>query len=186
VCSRLAMDRRGGNLRHAAETLSTRHDERSPTRGNSSLRCRRLSPRPSSVSSSWYSDPLHVPTWNYVVVHAHGPATLLNTDELRAALSDLVTVNEQRFPTPSTPRSGWPTSSAALPPPPTTDALPLRHVPRPHRREPRPRPHRSRERLHLRQVLAPPLVLACATPGMTSVVMSTAVAAQSSTGACQM
>jgi hypothetical protein len=35
-------------------------------------------------------------------------------------------------------------------------------VPRPHRREPRPRPHRSRERLHLRQVLAPPLVLACA------------------------
>lgn len=52
------------------------------------------------VSPSWYSGQLHVPTWNYVVVHAHGPATLLSPDELRTALSDLVTINEQRFPRP--------------------------------------------------------------------------------------
>lgn len=52
------------------------------------------------VSPSWYSGELHVPTWNYVVVHARGPARLLSLDELRAALSELVTINEQRFPRP--------------------------------------------------------------------------------------
>lgn len=52
------------------------------------------------VSPSWYSGHLHVPTWNYVVVHAHGPATILTDDELRSALADLVAVNEQRFPRP--------------------------------------------------------------------------------------
>jgi transcriptional regulator len=52
------------------------------------------------VSPSWYADALNVPTWNYVVVHAYGSATLLDTDELRALLSELVDANEQRFARP--------------------------------------------------------------------------------------
>lgn len=53
------------------------------------------------VSPSWYAEEnLNVPTWNYVVVHAHGRATLLDTDELRVLLSELVDQNEQRFARP--------------------------------------------------------------------------------------
>jgi len=52
------------------------------------------------VSPSWYAGALNVPTWNYVVVHAHGSATLLDTDELRALLSELVDANERRLTRP--------------------------------------------------------------------------------------
>ncbi len=33
------------------------------------------------VSPRWYRSAPAVPTWNYAVVHAHGPARLLNEDE---------------------------------------------------------------------------------------------------------
>ena len=52
------------------------------------------------VSPSWYAEALHVPTWNYVAVHAYGRATLLDAGELRACLSELVATNEQRFARP--------------------------------------------------------------------------------------
>ena len=47
------------------------------------------------VSPSWYEDPQNVPTWNYVTVHAHGRARLVDAPELRAVLNELVDVHER-------------------------------------------------------------------------------------------
>jgi transcriptional regulator len=46
------------------------------------------------VSPSWYRELLHVPTWNYVTVHAYGRARLLSSDELRTLLERLIEVHE--------------------------------------------------------------------------------------------
>jgi transcriptional regulator len=52
------------------------------------------------ISPSWYETKQHgkvVPTWNYVVVHAHGPLEIVeDRDWLLAHLEDLVTANESR------------------------------------------------------------------------------------------
>ena len=43
------------------------------------------------VSPSWYAEPATaVPTWNYAVAHVHGTAELMDEDEKRALLGDLV------------------------------------------------------------------------------------------------
>jgi transcriptional regulator len=49
------------------------------------------------VSASWYGEPTRqVPTWNYVVVHAHGRARrAMNRDELLRLLADLSAENER-------------------------------------------------------------------------------------------
>src|SRR3954463_2154430 len=40
------------------------------------------------VSPTWYrTAPPHVPTWNYVAVHAHGRAKLMGDQDLRSVLS---------------------------------------------------------------------------------------------------
>ena len=43
------------------------------------------------VSPTWYSDPtIHVPTWNYVAVHAFGPLVPLEGEEAERALSSQI------------------------------------------------------------------------------------------------
>jgi transcriptional regulator len=68
------------------------------------------------VSPKWYANPLSVPTWNYIVVHATGTVRVLRDAELADHLKALVSAYEPRD-------GGW-----------TTDALPaelfdkLRHA----------------------------------------------------------
>lgn len=53
------------------------------------------------VSPTWYDEPGTVPTWNYVVVHAHGTLRLVeNRDGLRAILRRLTAAYEAPMPTP--------------------------------------------------------------------------------------
>jgi transcriptional regulator len=54
------------------------------------------------VSPSWYAKPeAAVPTWNYAVVHAHGPASLVEARERSLALlARLVAEHEARFEAP--------------------------------------------------------------------------------------
>ena len=53
------------------------------------------------VSPAWYeSNPLVVPTWNFMVVHAYGVARILSEDELVEALHQLVDENEKVLPQP--------------------------------------------------------------------------------------
>jgi len=52
------------------------------------------------VTPSWYEVELSVPTWNYAIVHAYGTLGLLNADELRDQLNELVRVNEAGFEQP--------------------------------------------------------------------------------------
>jgi len=44
------------------------------------------------VSPSWYAEPATaVPTWNYAVVHVHGPAEIINDErETRALLDEMI------------------------------------------------------------------------------------------------
>jgi len=42
------------------------------------------------ISPRWYANPLSVPTWNYVVVHAHGTPRVMDDGALRAHLHALV------------------------------------------------------------------------------------------------
>ena len=49
------------------------------------------------VSSSWYNH-VNVPTWNYVAVHAYGPATIISGKELYSAMSQLVDQYEDGRP----------------------------------------------------------------------------------------
>lgn len=42
------------------------------------------------ISSSWYESDLSVPTWNYLAVHVYGKAELVEGQELKKALIDLV------------------------------------------------------------------------------------------------
>lgn len=57
------------------------------------------------VTPSWYPSKAEhgkvVPTWNYAVVHAHGPARLMRNDDwLRQLLKDLTTQHEADRPAP--------------------------------------------------------------------------------------
>lgn len=56
------------------------------------------------VSPSWYETAPAVPTWNYAVVHALGPARLLNADETAQVMEKMAETYD---------RSGW--SFAGLP-----------------------------------------------------------------------
>jgi transcriptional regulator len=61
------------------------------------------------VSPRWYTNPVSVPTWNYVVVHAYGTPRAMNDDALRAHLHALVAKYE-----PPPRDGGW--EAHALPP----------------------------------------------------------------------
>ncbi len=51
------------------------------------------------VSPRWYTK-INVPTWNYMAVHVYGTLTVIDGEELRAALSRLVGNYEQHLPKP--------------------------------------------------------------------------------------
>jgi transcriptional regulator len=51
------------------------------------------------VSPRWYTQ-INVPTWNYMAVHVYGTLTVIEGEELRAALSRLVDNYEQHLPKP--------------------------------------------------------------------------------------
>ncbi|HEY4110965.1 FMN-binding negative transcriptional regulator [Puia sp.] len=51
------------------------------------------------VSPRWYTE-LKVPTWNYISVHIYGTVTLIEGEELRAALSRLIDTYEHPLPQP--------------------------------------------------------------------------------------
>lgn len=50
------------------------------------------------ISPSWYEHHPAVPTWNYAVVHAHGPARLLDDDALRDLIGRLSEIYEAGRP----------------------------------------------------------------------------------------
>jgi transcriptional regulator len=53
------------------------------------------------ISPSWYQPGLHVPTWDYAVVHAYArPRLIQQPDELYASLQALVAKHEAQFATP--------------------------------------------------------------------------------------
>ncbi|BCK88062.1 protease synthase and sporulation protein PAI 2 [Sideroxyarcus emersonii] len=53
------------------------------------------------VSPAWYvPNPMVVPTWNFMAVHAYGSARILPQDELAGALHQLVDEHEQAFDPP--------------------------------------------------------------------------------------
>ena len=54
------------------------------------------------VSPRWYTNAVSVPTWNYVVVHAHGTPRAMGDDALRAHLHALVAKYE-----PAPRDGGW-------------------------------------------------------------------------------
>jgi len=47
------------------------------------------------ISSSWY-EKINVPTWNYIAVHVHGSATIIEGQSLIDSLSDLVDQYENK------------------------------------------------------------------------------------------
>ncbi len=51
------------------------------------------------ISPRWYSQ-MNVPTWNYISVHVYGPITIVEGEELRAALSRLMNNYEQHMSRP--------------------------------------------------------------------------------------
>jgi transcriptional regulator len=59
------------------------------------------------VSARWYKQPVNVPTWNYVVVHAHGTPRQMDDEGLGEHLHRLVAKYESR-------EGGW-DLAAALP-----------------------------------------------------------------------
>lgn len=55
------------------------------------------------VSPAWYEPaPMLVPTWNFMAVHAYGPARILPQDELARTLHQLVDEHERAFDPPWT------------------------------------------------------------------------------------
>jgi transcriptional regulator len=55
------------------------------------------------ISPRWYQNPVNVPTWNYVVVHAYGRPRVMNDDRLAVHLRALVAKYEGA--------KGWSTDS---------------------------------------------------------------------------
>jgi transcriptional regulator len=53
----------------------------------------------SYVSPRWYTK-INVPTWNYIAVHIYGTITIMEGEQLRAALSRLVDTYEHHMPHP--------------------------------------------------------------------------------------
>jgi transcriptional regulator len=58
------------------------------------------------ISPAWYGPGPAVPTWNYVAVHVYGKTRVLEGDELRRHLEELVRTNEEAAGT------GWKLSDA--------------------------------------------------------------------------
>lgn len=53
------------------------------------------------VSPAWYEpNPMAVPTWNFMAVHAYGKARILSDDELVSALHRQVDENEKEYASP--------------------------------------------------------------------------------------
>ncbi len=53
------------------------------------------------VSPAWYEpNPMSVPTWNFMAVHAYGVARILSEEELVQALHQVVDENEKAFSSP--------------------------------------------------------------------------------------
>ncbi len=52
------------------------------------------------VSPGWYANHPSVPTWNYAVVHAHGPVRLLDEAELHELLMEISETYESPRPKP--------------------------------------------------------------------------------------
>ncbi len=53
------------------------------------------------VSPAWYEpNPMAVPTWNFMAVHAYGAARILPEEELKQALQQLVDENEKALSPP--------------------------------------------------------------------------------------
>jgi transcriptional regulator len=53
------------------------------------------------VSPRWYAGAPNVPTWNYIAVHAYGPARRLDEPQaLDRLLEELIAVNESGTPEP--------------------------------------------------------------------------------------
>jgi transcriptional regulator len=46
------------------------------------------------ISASWYKEE-EVPTWDYIAIHAYGPITIMNDEELITALHQLVNHHEK-------------------------------------------------------------------------------------------
>jgi transcriptional regulator len=51
------------------------------------------------ISPRWYTE-MKVPTWNYISVHIYGTVSIVEGEELRAALSRLMDTYEQHQPRP--------------------------------------------------------------------------------------
>jgi transcriptional regulator len=51
------------------------------------------------ISPRWYTQ-MKVPTWNYISVHVYGTVTIVEGEELRAALSRLMDTYEHQMPRP--------------------------------------------------------------------------------------
>jgi transcriptional regulator len=51
------------------------------------------------ISPRWYTE-MKVPTWNYIAVHIYGTVSIIEGEELRAALSRLIDTYEQHLPKP--------------------------------------------------------------------------------------
>jgi len=52
----------------------------------------------SYVSPALYTEPLSVPTWNYIAVHAHGTLALIDDDQGKEALlADLITAHDPSY-----------------------------------------------------------------------------------------
>ena len=52
----------------------------------------------SYVSPTLYTDPLSVPTWNYIAIHAYGTLTLIEDEPAKdALLANLIAANEPAF-----------------------------------------------------------------------------------------
>lgn len=61
------------------------------------------------VTPRWYRDPARqVPTWNYAVVHASGPARVMDASELRALVGELTARFEAGAPAPWRPEDSAP------------------------------------------------------------------------------
>ncbi|MEQ1556074.1 MAG: FMN-binding negative transcriptional regulator, partial [Gallionella sp.] len=55
----------------------------------------------SYISPAWYEpNPMSVPTWNYMAVHAYGTARILSESELENALRQLTDEHEKSLPQP--------------------------------------------------------------------------------------
>jgi transcriptional regulator len=78
--------------------ISRGNDQRLSFTGNTNVLA--IFPGPHAyVSPRWYTQ-INVPTWNYISVHVYGTLTVMEGEELKAALSRLVDNYEHHLPKP--------------------------------------------------------------------------------------